>query len=161
MHPYVSELKDLHRGGRITRRGFIRNATLWGLSLGSISAFLSGETRDAAAASHAPVRGGTLRTEYNWIPYVEDPAADGVGTGAVGLAIAEALVWVGEDGVPQPQLVKSWESNDDTTEWTLHLQEGVAFNNGKPFGADDVIWNIRHWLDPDTGSSMAAALDYN
>ena len=27
-----------------------------------------------------PVRGGTLRTEYNWIPYVEDPAADGVGT---------------------------------------------------------------------------------
>ena len=73
VRPYVSGLKDLLRGGRITRRGFIRNATLWGLSLGSVSAFLSGKTRDAAAASHAPVRGGTLRTEYNWIPYVEDP----------------------------------------------------------------------------------------
>ena len=36
----------------------------------------------------------------------------------------------------------------------------MAFNNGKPFGADDVIWNIMHWLNPDTGSSMAAALDF-
>ncbi|MEE8391150.1 MAG: ABC transporter substrate-binding protein [Anaerolineae bacterium] len=107
-----------------------------------------------------PVRGGTIRTEYNWIPYVEDPAADGVGTGLVGLSIAESLIWVGEDGVPQPQLVKSWEASEDAMEWTLHLQEGVTFNNGKPFNADDVIWNFEHWLDPDTGSSMAAKLDF-
>ncbi len=107
-----------------------------------------------------PLRGGTLRTEYNWIPYVSDPATDGVGTGQVGLSIAESLVWVGEDGVPQPQLAKSWESNEDATEWILHLQEGVRFNNGKPFGADDVIWNLRHWIDPDTGSSMAARLEF-
>jgi peptide/nickel transport system substrate-binding protein len=105
------------------------------------------------------VRGGTYRTEYNWIPYVEDPAADGVGTGLVGLSIAESLVWVNEAGAPQPQLVKSWESSEDLTEWTFHLQEGVTFNNGKPFGADDVIWNILHWLDPDTGASAAAKLD--
>ena len=104
-------------------------------------------------------RGGTYRTEYNWIPYVEDPAADGVGTGLVGLSIAESLVWVNEAGVPQPQLIKSWETSEDLTEWTLHLQEGVTFNNGKPFGADDVIWNILHWLDPDTGASAAAKLD--
>jgi peptide/nickel transport system substrate-binding protein len=106
-----------------------------------------------------PVRGGTIRTEYNWIPYVEDPAADGVGTGQVGLAIAEPLVWVGADGVPRPQLLKSWEFNDDASVWTFYLQEGVTFNNGEPFGADDVIWNIEHWLDPDTGASAAAKLD--
>ena len=107
-----------------------------------------------------PVRGGTLRTEYNWIPYVADPATDGIGTGQVGLSIAESLVWVGEDGVPQPQLAKSWKANEDATLWTLHLQEGVRFNNGKPFGADDVIWNLEHWIDPDTGSSMAARLEF-
>ena len=104
-------------------------------------------------------RGGTYRTEYNWIPYVADPAADGVGTGQVGLAIAEPLVWVGADGAARPQLVKSWELNEDASEWTFHLQEGVTFNNGEPFGADDVIWNIEHWLDPDTGASAAAKLD--
>ncbi len=111
------------------------------------------------APADMPVRGGTLRTEYGWIPYVEDPAADGVGTGQVGLAIAESLVWIGADGQPRPQLLKSWEYNEDATEWIFHLQEGVTFNNGKPFGADDVIWNILHWLDPDTGASAAAKLD--
>lgn len=156
VHPHIPELKELYRGGSITRREFVRNAAILGVSMSSISAFVGRE----ATAADAPVRGGTLRTEYNWIPYVEDPAADGVGTGYVGLSIAESLIWVGEDGVPQPRLVKSWESNDDTTEWTLHLQEGVKFNNGKPFGANDVIWNIKHWLDKDTGSSLAAALDF-
>ncbi len=160
VHPYIPELKELYRGGRITRWEFIRNAAILGVSLSIIGAFLAGEVRTALAGSDDPVRGGTLRTEYNWIPYVDDPAADGVGTGLVGLAIAQSLIWVGEDGVPQPQLVKSWEASDDTTEWTLHLQEGVTFNNGKPFGADDVIWNIKHWLDPDAGSSLAAALDF-
>jgi peptide/nickel transport system substrate-binding protein len=91
---------------------------------------------------------------------VADPATDGIGTGQVGLLIAEALVWVGEDGVPQPKLAKSWEVSEDALEWTLHLQEGVTFNNGKSFGADDVIWNLRHWLDPDTGSSLASRLDF-
>jgi len=105
-----------------------------------------------------PQRGGTLRTGHNWMPYVEDPATDGIGTGTIGLAIAESLVWVGGDGVPRPQLAKSWEASEDATVWTFHLQEGVTFNNGKPFGADDVIWNFQHWLDPDAGSSMAARL---
>ena len=157
---YTSELKELYHTGRGVRRELIRRAATLGVILGSIGAFLAGDVGSAAAAADDPVRGGTLRTEYNWIPYVEDPAADGVGTGYVGLAIAESLIWVGEDGVPQPQLIKSWESNADTTEWTLHLQEGVTFNNGQSFGADDVIWNILHWLDPDTGSSLAAALDF-
>ena len=93
-----------------------------------------------------PVRGGTLRTEHHWMPYMPDPATDGVGTGLVGLSIAESLVWVGKDFVARPQLIKSWEVSEDAMEWTLHLQEGVTFNNGKPFGADDVIWNFNHCL---------------
>jgi len=117
------------------------------------------EAEEAEAAEGGIVRGGTLRTGYNWMPYVSDPAIDGIGTGYVGLAIAEALIWAGENGNPRPNLVKSWEANEDTTEWILYLQEGVTFNNGKPFGADDVIWNLLHWLDPDVGSSMAAKLD--
>ena len=123
-HFYTLKLNKLHLGKGISRLEFIRNAAMCGVIMGSIGAFLGGAAGEAAAADD-PVRGGTLRTEYNWIPYVEDPAADGVGTGYVGLAIAESLIWVGEDGVPQPQLIKSWEASDDTTEWTLRTR-GVA-----------------------------------
>ena len=132
------------------------------LSFALVLIMLVGLTGFVSAAEDdqdmTPVRGGTLRTEYNWIPYVEDPAIDGVGTGQVGLAIAESLVWVGADGAPRPQLVKEWEFNEDATEWTFYLQEGVTFNNGKAFGADDVIWNVKHWLDPDVGASAGANL---
>ncbi len=86
----------------------------------------SATSEPAAPSAGLPVRGGTLRTENQWMPYMQDPATDGVGTGQVGLSIAESLIWVGEDGVPQPQLVKSWEVSEDAKEWTLHLQEGVT-----------------------------------
>lgn len=103
-------------------------------------------------------RGGILRYEYDWIPYVKDPAADGVGTGNIARNVAETLIWIDGNFVPHPLLCKRWEASEDAKEWTLYLQEGVTFNNGKPFTADDVVWNFRHWLDPKTGSSMRAKL---
>ncbi|MFP6742088.1 MAG: ABC transporter substrate-binding protein [Alphaproteobacteria bacterium] len=159
VHPRITEFKEIIRGGKIARRALVRHAAVLGVSLSIIGASLVGAATPAVAADD-PVRGGTLRTEYNWIPYTEDPATDGIGTGLVGLSIAESLIWVGESGAPQPQLIKSWETNADSTEWILHLQEGVTFNNGKAFGADDVIWNLNHWMDPDVGSSLGAALDF-
>ena len=115
---------------------------------------------EEAPRSDVPVRGGTLRTEHQWIPYMPDPATDGVGTGLVGLSIAESLVWVGNDLVVRPLLLESWEVSEDARDWTLRVRQGVTFNNGKPFSADDVIWNFKHWLDPDVGSSMATRLDF-
>ena len=46
VHPGISELENLYCDGRITRRGFIRNATLLGVSLSSIGTFLSLGARD-------------------------------------------------------------------------------------------------------------------
>ena len=182
VHPYIPELKEQYLQKKISRREFMRNAAMLGLSLSSASAFLAAcaKKEEPTATSPPPTkapeptatpeptalppdfprRGGTLREEYNWMPYVDDPATDGVGTGNCGLNIAESLTWVTRDGVPHPQLVKSWEVSEDSKEWTLHLEQGVTFNNGKAFNADDVIWNFQHWLDPDVGSSMAAKLGF-
>ena len=99
-------------------------------------------------------RGGVLRFEYDWIPYVKDPAADGVGTGNVAKNIAETLTWGYDQYQPHGLLCEKWEASPDGKEWTLYLRKGVTFNNGKPFTADDVVWNFLHWLDPATGSSM-------
>jgi len=179
VHPYIPELKELYRKGRISRREFIRNAAILGLTLSSGSAFLAACAKPTptpvpptptpvppkptpvpptALPPDFPRRGGTLRTTYGWMPYMEDPAADGTGTGNVGRNIAETLTWVDDDNVPHPLLCERWEASEDAKEWTLYIQQGVTFNNGKTFNADDVMWNFKHWLDPDAGSGMRAKL---
>ncbi|MGQ9667665.1 MAG: hypothetical protein ACUVWB_10160, partial [Anaerolineae bacterium] len=40
-HPYIPELKELYRQGRISRKEFLRNATLLGMSFAAASAFLA------------------------------------------------------------------------------------------------------------------------
>lgn len=48
------------------------------------------------------------------------------------------LVTVKNDGSAVPELATSWESNEDSTEWTFHLREGVKFHDGNDFTANDV-----------------------
>lgn len=43
-----------------------------------------------------------------------------------------------ETGAIDPELATSWEGNEDNTEWTFHLAEGVKFHNGDKFTAEDV-----------------------
>lgn len=42
-------------------------------------------------------------------------------------------------------LAEEWESNDDGTEWTFHLREGVTFHDGTPFNAEAVCINFERW----------------
>ena len=70
--------------------------------------------------------------------------------------IAEYLTETGVDNVTRPWLLEGWEANDDLTVWTLRLRDGIRFNNGDPLTMEDVAFNIRRWIDPDTGSSGAS-----
>jgi peptide/nickel transport system substrate-binding protein len=59
-------------------------------------------------------------------------------TGFVGQAVYEPLVLLSNDFELVPALAKSWESNDDATQFTFHLQEGVTWHDGEPFTSEDV-----------------------
>ncbi|MBI3977643.1 MAG: ABC transporter substrate-binding protein [Chloroflexi bacterium] len=50
MHPYIPELKELFRQGKVTRREFVQNATMLGLSLSAATAFLAACAQQQAAA---------------------------------------------------------------------------------------------------------------
>jgi len=43
------------------------------------------------------------------------------------------------DGVI-PNIAESYEANDDATEFTFHLREGMRFSDSTPFTADDVLF---------------------
>ncbi len=54
------------------------------------------------------------------------------------VAVFDKLVEFRADGTYGGWLAESFESNDDFTEWTFKLREGVTFHNGVPFNAQSV-----------------------
>jgi peptide/nickel transport system substrate-binding protein len=63
-----------------------------------------------------------------------------------------------------PGLALSAEPNTDATVWTFKLRDGVTWHDGKPFGANDVVYNITQlWNDPTknySSSFLAGLVDF-
>lgn len=47
-----------------------------------------------------------------------------------------------------PDLATSWTANATATTWTFQLRHGVTFQDGTPFDADSVIFNLNRYFDP-------------
>ncbi len=65
------------------------------------------------------------------------------------------LFYLGKKISPlEPGLALSAEPNKDATVWTFKLRDGVTWHDGKPFGADDVVYNFQAlWSDPEANFS--------
>jgi len=48
----------------------------------------------------------------------------------------------------QPRLATEWTTSDDGLTYTFTLAEGVAFHDGSPFSAADVVWTFDRLRDP-------------
>lgn len=63
--------------------------------------------------------------------------------------IFDPLIDTGEDGKLTGVLAESWETSPDNKVTTFHLRKGVAWHDGKPFTADDVLFTYQAAMDPD------------
>lgn len=181
VHPYIPELRELYRAGRCTRREFLRNATLLGMSLASASAFLAGcapQTEEATVApteppateapeveptqppepteapAGGPKRGGTLRVATR-IQKVTHPAQfSWIMPTNYCRQVAEYLTYTDGNNITHPYLLENWDASDDLETWTLNLRQGLKHNNGDEFVADDVVFTLKEWLNEDVGSSL-------
>jgi peptide/nickel transport system substrate-binding protein len=61
--------------------------------------------------------------------------------------VYDGLVYLNDQVTPQPALAASWENPTPTT-WVFHLRNGVVFQDGQPFTADDVVYTYQSILDP-------------
>jgi peptide/nickel transport system substrate-binding protein len=68
-----------------------------------------------------------------------DPTNSWSGEPDILAQIFETLTAFNTDtGELEPSLATEWESNDDATDWTFHLREGVMFHDGAPLTAEAV-----------------------
>lgn len=71
--------------------------------------------------------------------------------------VYEGLVARDGDNNVVPAIAKTWESNDDGTVYTFHLNEGMTFSNGDELNADDVAWSINELIDREYHDSTSLA----
>ena len=115
-----------------------------------------------SAGSEQPESGGTLRVAVVKAHSTFDPHVvnDNPDIQLSRQAYDNLILRDPDDLSLIPMLAKSWESNDDLTQFTFHLRPGVKFHHGKEFTAEDVVYSFERLLDPDVGSPIAATLDF-
>lgn len=62
-----------------------------------------------------------------------------------------------ETGEMDPWLATAMEPNEDFSEWTLSLREGVEWSDGEAFNADDVVFTVGMVLENEELSEREAA----
>lgn len=151
LHPWVPQLAEMARRGRIGRRDFLRTTALLGVSVASAKAFLGGPLDTfgvGPALAQTPKRGGKLRMAMQ-TQEITDPALyNWIEASDITRNVIEYLTEVDAENVVHPYLAESWSPSADLKTWTFKLRQGVKWSNGDDFTTDDVEANFKRWLDP-------------
>ncbi|PPG26462.1 peptide ABC transporter substrate-binding protein [Pseudoclavibacter sp. RFBG4] len=124
-------------------------------SMSLLAACATSDAAPGAAGEGEPKNGGDITFLIDslgdsWIP---NNSAISSYQGHVWGHVTDKLVYVDGEGNVSPWVAESWEQNDDATEYTLHLKDGVTFSDGTPVDAAAVVANLDIWAkgDPDRG----------
>jgi peptide/nickel transport system substrate-binding protein len=166
----------------LTRRSFVVGTAKAGLALSgaSVLAACGSSASPSSTASNGiaglaelpggtPKRGGTFR-----VGVITEGSAENLFPGTMGVSpdycrqynLYNFLFYPSADAASLvPGLALSAEHNGDATVWTIHLRPGVRWHDGTPFGANDVVYNLRAlWSNATSNYSsafLAGIVDFN
>lgn len=79
-------------------------------------------------------------------------------SGAVQKMMLDSLFAFDENMVIYPMLATGYEANDEATEFTINLREGISFTDGTPWNADALLTNIEKWDTVELGLKRSTFL---
>lgn len=100
---------------------------------------------------------------YNSIgePATLDPAlSTGTQETTLELFVFEGLIRLDKNMNPIPGIAKSWQINQDLTEYIFYIREDARWSDGKPVTAYDFEYSMKRALNPELASYYAYMLYY-
>ena len=159
---------EAYQQGKMSRRSFIRRGTIIGLSMPTMAAVIAAcggdDDDDAEPAADEPASepadepapaGGEISVAIQ-----QGDATSGLdplnmldlGTYCVLSQSFEYLIGLADDGGIGPTaLATAWTPNDDASQWTFTLREGVTWQDGTPFTSADVAATMDRMADVNAG----------
>ncbi len=139
---------DEQRHGGLSRRDFMRAASVAGLSL-PFTGLILGDSAQAATKKTTAKRKPILRVSTIAPGSKIDPVIANNGGALLLLALSgEYLAFSNNNVSLEPRVAESWKANADSTEWTFKIRKGITFHNGKKLTADDVVATMDRLADP-------------
>jgi ABC-type oligopeptide transport system substrate-binding subunit len=153
----------------LSTRQASRRAVMQGmLAAGGAAALATWMGKTAVAqtpiASSEPYDGPLAENQEMRLPMMEPTTMDpGVSYGddeiLIFYNIFEGLTGIDQKtGEIVPRLAESYEPNEDGSEFTFKIREGLQWSDGTPLNANDFVYSWQRVLDPDTISQYIPAL---
>ena len=150
-------LETLLKNGSITRREFIRRASILGLAAAAAPGLLSHPVEAAT-----PKRGGRFRAglpEFSTTASLDPATLSSAADVFITWQLRNCLVEIDYKGNAIPELADTIESSPDATTWRFTLRKGVEFHNGKTLDTNDVIDSINYHRAKESKSAVKSLVE--